>query len=107
MGILSIESRNHDLAGVDLPADSYFFGFMTLSEPVEINFQEYQDDKGDLRNPDFRNCLSWVPELQVDESGRFHSNFFTSDREGEYIVVVRGVTRAGEEIYGHTEIKVQ
>lgn len=106
-GILSIESRNHDLAGVDLPADSYFFGFRTLSEPVEINFPEYPDDKGDLRNPDFRNCLCWVPQLQVDESGRFHSSFYTSDRMGEYIVVVRGSTSGGEEIYGLTEIMVQ
>ncbi len=106
-GILSIVSREHDLAGVDLPHNSYFFEFRTVSDPVETCFREYESDKGDSRNPDFRNCLYWEPDLRIDETGRFRGKFYTSDRKGEYVVVVRGSTSGGKEIYGRTGILVQ
>ncbi len=105
-GILSITSKNRDLAGIDLPLDSYFFNLITLTEVQETIFPDYSRGRGDLRNPDFRNCLFWDPDMHIDDQGQYKGEFFTSDRKGEYIIVVRGYTTEGQSIYGSTVINV-
>lgn len=106
-GIISIFSRKHDLAGVDLPGYAYFFGLKTLAIQEEISFPRYENDKGDLREPDFRNCLFWIPNLPLDENGAANVSFFTADKTGEYLILLRGITSDGRAVSGKSKIYVE
>jgi hypothetical protein len=106
-GIISIFSKKHDLAGVDLPGYSYFFGLKTLAIQEKISFPTYEKDKGDLREPDFRNCLIWLPDLDLDEDGSASAQFYTSDKKGEYLIYLRGITSDGRAISGTSKIYVE
>jgi len=106
-GIISIFSKKHDLAGVDLPGYSYFFGLKTLAVQELISFPSYEKDKGDLREPDFRNCLIWLPNLTLDEQGSSEAQFYTSDRKGEYHIYLRGITSDGQLVSGQSTIYVE
>jgi hypothetical protein len=56
----------------------------------------YADDSNrNDRTPDFRNVLYWNPELQKDRKGNYGFNFYASDIEGEYVIVVRCVSETG------------
>ncbi len=106
-GIISIFSRKHDLAGVDLPEQSYFFGLKTLALQEKIFFPSYENDRGNQRDPDFRNCLMWIPDLDVDEQGSGETYFFTADRKGEYLIYLRGITSDGRPVSGKAKIYVE
>lgn len=106
-GIISIFSRKHDLAGVDLPGYAYFFGLKTLAIQEKISFPRYENDKGDLRKPDFRNCLIWLPDLALDVQGTAAAQFYTSDKKGEYLICLRGITSEGRVVSGKSKIYVE
>lgn len=106
-GIISIFSRKHDLAGVDLPGYSYFFGLKTLAIQEKISFPTYENDQGDLRKPDFRNCLIWLPDLALDKNGTANAQFYTSDKKGEYLIYLRGITSEGRVVSGKSKIYVE
>jgi len=48
------------------------------------------------RKPDFRNVLYWNPLVDTDSNGNGSVTFYTSDLEGEYIVVVQAISRDGQ-----------
>lgn len=106
-GIISIFSKKHDLAGVDLPGYSYFFGLKTLAIQKEISFPWYDNDKGDSRQPDFRNCLIWIPDLGLDEHGSASAAFYTADKKGAYLIYLRGVSPDGRVVSGGSKIYVE
>jgi len=106
-GIISIFSKKHDLAGVDLPGYSYFFGLKTLAIQEKISFPSYENNKGDMRKPDFRNCLIWLPNLVMDEQGTANAQFYTSDKKGEYLIYLRGITSEGRVLSGKSKIYVE
>ena len=106
-GIISIFSRMHDLAGVDLPDQAYFFGLKTLSAQENISFPDYEIDQGNLRDPDFRNCLIWLPDLTPDEDGSGEAYFYTADKKGEYLIYLRGITTDGQLLTGRSKIYVE
>jgi hypothetical protein len=106
-GILSISSKKRDLAGIDLPEDSYFFNFETLSESPEFSSPDYSFDAGDPRIPDFRNTIYWNENIRIDDSGEFECEFFTSDQKGEYLVLVRGFTPDGLPFKSSTILRVE
>ena len=72
-----------------------------------ISFPSYEKDKGDLREPDFRNCLIWLPNLTLDELGSSEAQFYTSDKKGEYHIYIRGITSDGQVVSGQSTIYVE
>jgi hypothetical protein len=51
--------------------------------------------QAESRIPDLRNLLYWTPSLKTSASGKGELSFFTSDQQGQYIVVVQGLTKDG------------
>jgi hypothetical protein len=47
------------------------------------------------RMPDFRNLLYWSPDIKTDELGYAKVNFYSSDRQGKYLVVFQGLSASG------------
>jgi hypothetical protein len=107
-GIISIFTRENDLGGIELPENSFFFNFQNFEDQDIIKFPEYPNDSSmDTNLPDYRNCLYWDPDLEIDPSQPTTAHLFTSDSRGEYIIFMRGVTRKGEIIEGKCGFSVE
>jgi hypothetical protein len=48
------------------------------------------------RIPDLRNLLYWAPSLTTGTQGKGELSFFSSDQQGQYVVVVQGLTKTGK-----------
>ncbi|WP_051017675.1 hypothetical protein [Pontibacter sp. BAB1700] len=58
------------------------------------------------RLADFRNLLHWSPEIRLQPGKGEQVSFYTSDQPGTYLVVVQGLTAAGETGYELLQIRV-
>jgi len=106
-GIVSIVSYEGDMAGIDIPRNSRLFNFKTFEPQKEIEFPDYSTDTNNKRIPDFRNCLFWTPNIKMDRGEKNSFNFYTSDSQGEYIVVVHGITADGKILEGQCNFVVE
>jgi hypothetical protein len=106
-GIISIISRNGDLAGEFLREGTSFFRFGTFNSTVDAGFPDYQDIDYNKRIPDLRTTLFWNPRQEVAASRKKPIEFYTSDISGTYIALVRGVTPEGDIIEGSCEFRVE
>jgi hypothetical protein len=106
-GIISIFSQKGDIAGIDLPENSYFFDFKTYELQDELSFPDYSGLKSNERIPDFRNTMYWNPALPGSPGETITCEFFTSDNTGEYIILVRGITEQGSILEGHCSFIVE
>ncbi len=106
-GIVSMVSHGGDMAGIDIPRNSRLFNFKTLEPQQEIKFPDYGTNTNNERIPDFRNCLFWIPNIKMDRDEKNSFDFYTSDNQGEYVVVVHGITANGEILEGQCNFVVK
>ncbi|UCG28386.1 MAG: hypothetical protein JSV24_03220 [Bacteroidales bacterium] len=106
-GIVNIVSSRGDRAGVDLPRNSFFFSFKTCEIQQDIAFPDYGKNPGDPRIPDYRNCMFWTPNINVGTGGTVGLDFFSSDLQGEYMVIVSGITDDGKVMHGECSFTVK
>ncbi|MBN2349216.1 MAG: hypothetical protein JXJ22_10280 [Bacteroidales bacterium] len=99
-GIVSIFSKKGDLAGIDLPENSFFFDYPALYPQQPLNIPEYIKNDADKNIPDYRNSLYWKTDISLNHSEQKKERFFTSDNTGEYIVIIRGISRDGKIVEG-------
>ncbi|MEZ5073040.1 MAG: hypothetical protein R2751_19360 [Bacteroidales bacterium] len=86
-GIVSIQSRKGDLAGIDLASGSYFFDFLSYQAPVaEID----PGRAGDRERPDLRNTLFWNGRVILDRAEATRLEVPLPRRNGTFQIVVRG-----------------
>ncbi|MBA7535914.1 hypothetical protein ES705_28173 [subsurface metagenome] len=57
--------------------------------------------------PDFRNCLFWIPNIEMDIGKEASFDFYTSDNHSEYVVVVHGITAEGVILEGQCNFVVK
>jgi uncharacterized protein YfaS (alpha-2-macroglobulin family) len=62
--------------------------------------------KNDPR-PSLRNTLYWESDIQPDEKGKVKLSFLTSDSEGNYRILIRGINAKGDIITGEASILVK
>jgi hypothetical protein len=91
-GIISLHTREGDMAGIDLPEGSYFFDFMSLQQPGPEGISGA--GAGD-RIPDLRNTVLWMEDLTVDPGSDREVTFTAPDAPGEYVVLIRGAIARG------------
>jgi hypothetical protein len=99
-GLISIYSKNNDLAGIELPLNSMFFSYNLFSDE---NYYPayYSENIQNPRIPDRRNCLYWEPDYKLISGKKSTISFYTSDCKGDYIVFVISKSSKGETgIYG-------
>ena len=106
-GILSVITRKGDLAGIDLPENSFFFDYTSFMPQEKLVFPRYENQDFDSENPDYRNCLYWSPEIGIDPGQDVELDFFTSDSHGEYMVLIRGVDKDGTILQGRCYFTVE
>ena len=106
-GILNVITKKGDLAGIDLPENSFFFDFTSFLPQDELDFPRYEEQEFDGENPDYRNCLYWAPEIGIDPSQKIELDFFTSDNSGDYMVLIRGIGEDGTILQGKCDFRVE
>ncbi|MBA7683008.1 hypothetical protein ES703_91364 [subsurface metagenome] len=94
-GIVYIESKDGDMAGYELPENSYFFDYRGLEHQENIVFPGYDTSDKRMNIPDFRNCLFWQPDLPLNPGQHRNIEFYTADVTGDYILVIRGIADDG------------
>jgi len=92
-GILAIYSRKGDMAGIDLPKGSYFFDYQSIHQEASSG-EPLSSREG--RIPDVRNTIFWAPDLQLEQGTQMDVPFTAPAGQGDYIVLLRGVTPGGE-----------
>lgn len=103
-GIISITSRNGDMAGIDLPVGSYFFDFQSVQAPFRE--KEPIHSPGD-RVPDMRNTLLWLDELTLEGRSEREISFKAPSTPGEYVILVRGLLHQGHVISARAHFSVE
>lgn len=92
-GIISLISKNNDLAYIDLPSSGLLVNYRMLDIP---RIDPLQDGVSDPRLPDVRNTIYWNPSLKMDPGQSQKISFRTSDLKGEYEVLIRGADTSGK-----------
>ncbi len=97
-GILAIHSRKGDMAGIDLPAGSYFFDYKSFHQS-NSSVEPHPVQEG--RVPDSRNTYFWEGDLVLEQGKQLTLPLRAPGSSGTYRILVRGVSPKGE-IYSAT-----
>jgi hypothetical protein len=106
-GIISIISKEGNLAGVGLPEGATIIDLQTYRESAGRLPQEHAPDTRDQRIPDLRTLLYWNPHEEVPRGSRATLEFLTSDIPGSYVVTVTGMTTSGEILMSSSGFQVE
>jgi len=105
-GIVHYKSYKNDLAGFALNANEViypFTGVQRISRPLFTEFTV----KSNKRLPDFKNLLFRNVNLNTEKNTNSKFGFYSSDATGNFKVVVRGVDKSREKVYGEKIISIK
>ena len=106
-GVVFFETNTNNFASIVLPESSTFLEFQTIEDNTTfISPDNSGHTEDDIRVPDFRNLLYWDPDVAIPNEGKVIS-FTTPDNEGDYEVIVRGVTEDGTHSIGTVGFSVK
>ncbi len=95
-GIVSYSTYAGDLGGFQLDPHMLSIDFEGVQRQREFYSPQYSTNKlRYTRMPDHRNLLLWSPDVKTDENGKHQIEFYTSDLQGSYHVVVEGINDFG------------
>ncbi len=88
-GVISVFSKKHDMAGVELPKNGMFFKCTSIESllstigttPIAKNI------------PDRRNCLYWNPNVILGKESSGRIEFYASDVSGKYQIIVQSSSK--------------
>jgi hypothetical protein len=96
-GIVSYTTYSGGLPDFPIDPRSLLLDYEGLQGQREFYAPQYETPQQTTsRVPDLRNLLHWVPTLQTGSDGTGQVSFFTSDQQGQYVVVVQGLTKSGK-----------
>lgn len=94
-GIVSYTSYKGDLANLELDPKSISLNYDGLQLRRQFYSPAYRYEERRQRMPDQRYLLYWNPDVVTDDSGKGQVEFYTSDVDGPFLVVIQGVTANG------------
>ncbi len=95
-GIMSFATYNGDLAGYELDPKAVVLEYNGLQIQRQFYSPVYtEDNKVNDHLPDFRNVLSWMPEIKTGNNGTKEVSFYTSGITGTFAVIIEGLTAEG------------
>ena len=95
-GILDISTYKGNLGAFDIDPTAVVIDYDGLQRSRIFNSPDYSTaESRTSRMPDFRNMLYWNPNVETDASGNQMIRFFTSDKRGNFVVVIHGMTTTG------------
>jgi hypothetical protein len=106
-GIFSVISEKGDLAGIDLPENSFFFDFTTYQPQSSTAYSQIAGGEGEVPVPDLRNTLFWEPGLELVPGQASEVVFNAPERPGRYQVMIRGLSADGNVLQGRCAIIIE
>jgi hypothetical protein len=95
-GIVSFHSYNGDLPGHTLTRTSKMIEYISMERKKEFYQPLYDDAKAlNSRMPDYRNALLWKSDIKLKTNSEKTIEFYSSDNEGKYLIVVEGISEDG------------
>ncbi|HEY6503682.1 MAG TPA: hypothetical protein VIZ28_06910 [Chitinophagaceae bacterium] len=106
-GVVSFESYSGKFEGFELDSSLIAVDYEGLQMQREFYSPAYEAASPSSRIPDLRTTLYWTPELPDSRSGKTSLQFYTSDMKGKFIVVLEGLSKKGEPVFGSTTFEVK
>ena len=107
-GIASFETYDGQFDGFELDPSIVTVDYEGLQLKREFYSPIYPNEKERLdRVPDYRTTLLWLTGLKKDENGKTDVQFYTSDQRGKFLIVMEGITAAGEIINASSTFTVE
>ncbi|WP_052308673.1 hypothetical protein [Solitalea canadensis] len=107
-GIISLSTYKYDLEGIPLDPNALIVEYEGLQLQRQFYSPVYETSASlNSRVPDFRNVLYWNPTIITGSNGNASLQFYTGDEQGEYKIVVQGITAEGRAGYKVVDFKVQ
>ena len=104
-GILDILTYDGDARIINLPEDTFRYGFTHPGERNLLTEPAY-DQKDDGQVPVYRNLLYWNSEIQTDTEGKAEVTFYSPDNNGKFTIGCFGFTEEGLAGEGRCHIMV-
>ncbi|MBS1599917.1 MAG: hypothetical protein JST75_16945 [Bacteroidetes bacterium] len=96
-GIVSYTTYKGDMEGLQFDPNTLVLEYEGLQMQREFYSPVYETEKQiSSRIPDFRNLLYWSPNVKTDMHGKKQLNFYSSDQQGKYMVMIQGITADGK-----------
>ena len=96
-GIVNLTTYKGDLGGYEIDPHAVIIDYEGMQLEREFYSPLYESSQQMAsRLPDFRNVLYWSPSISTNAQGKTQVNFYTSDRTGNYIGVLQGITATGK-----------
>ena len=107
-GIASFETFDGRFDGFELDPSIVTVDYEGLQLQREFYSPVYQNEnQRSDRVPDHRTTLLWQTGIIKDTEGNTDIQFYTSDQRGRFLIVMEGITAAGEIINASTTITVE
>jgi hypothetical protein len=95
-GIMDIRTYRGNLGSFDIDPKAVVIDYDGLQKVRIFNSPEYATAESKTsRVPDFRNVLYWQPDVDTDNNGSQVITFYTSDKRGNFVGVIHGMTKDG------------
>lgn len=95
-GIVSFKTYEGDLAGYELDPNDMVVEYSAIQKKQEFYQPVYNNaELKKSRLPDFRNVLSWEPDINLAGNGTAEIKFYTSDCTGQFLVFLQGLSKNG------------
>ncbi|MBL7856660.1 MAG: hypothetical protein JNM57_03150 [Cyclobacteriaceae bacterium] len=105
-GIVSYTSYEGDMAGFQLDPKTVTLDYEGLQLQREFYSPKYENERQRLsRMPDQRTLLHWAPEINTI-NGKAQVEFYTSDLDGNFLIVVEGLSSTGKAGSAESQFKV-
>jgi hypothetical protein len=104
-GIIALNSKKGDLAGIDLPQSSLFLEFSTAKKPV--GRKGYNLSKVDNHHALYDNTIYWEPSIDLKNKKSLNLSFYSGDEYGDFEAWLTVVSKSGECYFKCTPFSVK
>ena len=107
-GIISYSTYNGTFDAFELDPDVVGVDYNGLQLQREFYSPLYETrEQIGSRLPDLRNTLLWAPDITIGKEGKKSLQFYSSDRSGEFVIVLQGINSNGEPVSSFTTFSVR
>jgi hypothetical protein len=103
-GVFSIYTRDHKIPAYYLKNKAYIFANPVSDDGAALE-KSATHENGVY--PDFRTCLMWEPDQQIEPGHKTVIRIPVSSLTGHYSLVVNGITGSGKPVSGKTSFDVK
>ncbi len=96
-GIVNVVTTLGDFSMVTLPDYATRLHYKVVDPVLSFTSPDYSKNENKIsRVPDFRNMLYWNPSVKPDKNGKVIVDFWSSDIESDYEIIIQGITSEGK-----------